>query len=217
MALLPPGMLFVASEIDPSDEDDFNAWYDREHIEERVRMDGVISAARYVSVESRPKYLSLYWAESLSTFASKAYTYAFQNQTPWSTAVLKKMRAPTRRIGEVRANVGQGSGGWVAILPLNALIASEELIEQCRDLGERLSKSSGFVHSYLLTPSDELSRPLPLEDLSARRMLPILIIESSSDASNRSSLHTAMSELPCAREAAARYSLTWKLAAEELA
>lgn len=216
MALLPPGMLFVASDIDPSDEDDFNAWYDREHIEERVRMDGVISAARYVAVEGRPKYLSLYWAESLSTFASKAYTYAFQNQTSWSTSVLKKMRSPTRRIGEVHASVGQGSGGWVATLPLKASITLADLVEQCRDLGERLSESAGFVHSYLITPSDELSRPLPLEDLSTRQILPIFVIESRSDASNEASLHMAISELACTPEAAARYSLTWKLAAEEL-
>lgn len=216
MALTPPGMLFVASDIDPNDEDDFNAWYDREHVEERVRMDGVLSAARYISVENGPKYLSLYWADSLSTFASKAYTYAFQNQTPWSTSVLKKMRSPTRRIGEIHANVGQGSGAWIAVLPLDAANASERLVEQCRDLGERLSEASGFVHSYLLMPSDELSRPLPLEDLTTRRMRPIFIIESSSAASNASSVRAAAEELACLPEATARYSLTWKLAAEEL-
>ncbi len=208
------GMLFVASDISSEDENDFNAWYDREHIEERVRMEGVISAARYIAVSGRPKYLGLYWAESIATFASPAYSHAFKNQTPWSVKVLPKMLAPTRRIGEVSGDVGQGSGGWVAVLPLDSAV--EALDEKCQNVGALLSEDIAFVRSYVITPNDELSRPLPLEDLSTRAMRPLYIIESSSSASNEAALRHAMEALPCAAEDAARYQLTWKLSREEL-
>jgi len=215
-AVTPHGMLFVASDIGADDETDFNAWYDREHIEERVRMDGVISAARYIAVDSHPKYLSLYWADSIGVFASQAYSHAFRHQTPWSVKTLPKMLSPTRRIGEVSASVGLGSGGWVAALPLNMTEDPVALAEQCAELGARLSEDAGFVHSYLLMPNNELSRPLPLEDLSTRQMQPIFIIESSSSASSEDALKIAAAGLACTPSRAARYSLTWKLSAKEL-
>ncbi|GJG97702.1 DUF4286 family protein [Cupriavidus pauculus] len=208
------GMLFVASDIGADDEHDFNAWYDREHIEERVRMNGVISAARYVAISGRPKYLGLYWAESISVFASPAYAHAFRHQTPWSVSVLPKIQNPTRRIGEVSADVGQGSGGWVAVLPLNADTPAFE--QKCANVGALLATDIGFVRSYVITTNDELSRPLPQEDLSKREMRPLFVIESSNSASNEAALRHAIEALPCAPADAARYQLTWKLSREEL-
>jgi hypothetical protein len=212
----PQGMLFVASDIKVEDEADFNAWYDREHIEERVRMQGVISAARYCAVSGRPKYLGLYWAESISAFSSPAYAHAFQNQTEWSQRTLPKMVAPTRRIGEISASVGQGSGAFVATLPLSIPEDHQALTDRCAEIGARLSEDPGFVHSYLLSPVDELSRSLPQENLGTRRMYPILIIESSSAKSNGQALEFAAQALDSRASEAARYSLTWKLAATEL-
>ncbi len=215
-SVTPHGMLFVASDINANDEADFNAWYDRAHIEERVRMQGVISAARYWAVSGKPKYLGLYWAESISVFASAAYSHAFQNQTEWSQKTLPKMVAPTRRIGEVSASVGQGSGAYVATLSLNIPEDLQGLSDRCAEIGARLSEDLGFVHSYLLSPVDELSRPLPQEDLSSRRMYPIFIIESSNETSNERALEFAAQALDSRASQTARYSLTWKLSASEL-
>jgi len=215
-AVTSHGMLFVASDINAEDEADFNAWYDREHVEERVRMQGVISAARYSAVSGKPRYLGLYWAESLSVFASAAYAHAFQNQTPWSEKILPKMVAPTRRIGDVSANVGQGSGAFVAVLPLNIPDDPQALSDRCAEIGGLLSEDLSFVHSYLLTPKDELSKPLPQEDLDARRMNPLFIIESSNIRSNEQALEFATKALDGLSANAARYALTWKLSAAEL-
>lgn len=60
------GMLFVASDVDPQDEADFNRWYDQEHVEERARIEGFLSAARYQAVAGGPKYLGLYRCMSVS-------------------------------------------------------------------------------------------------------------------------------------------------------
>jgi hypothetical protein len=44
MPLAGKGMLLTSMDIDPSDEADFNRWYDREHLEERVAIDGFLEA-----------------------------------------------------------------------------------------------------------------------------------------------------------------------------
>ncbi|HDR9882394.1 TPA: DUF4286 family protein [Burkholderia cenocepacia] len=213
----PRGLLFVASDVDAQDEEDFNRWYDSEHLEDRVRMDGVLSASRYVAVSGGRRYLALYWARAVSAFDSPAYAHAFRHQTPWSIDVLSKMRSPVRRIGTLHAEIGKGSGGWLAILQLGMSDEAERLIEQCIKLGHTLSQRTGFVRSYLLLPNDELSRPLPLEDMSCRQMRPILIIESSSASSSESALQTAINALNGSMADTARYCLAWNLDAKECA
>jgi hypothetical protein len=60
MPLAGKGMLLTSMDIDPSNEAEFNRWCDREHLEERVAIDGFLEARRYVAHEGSPKYLCLY-------------------------------------------------------------------------------------------------------------------------------------------------------------
>jgi hypothetical protein len=49
MGLRGKGMLITFTEVDPADELDFNEWYNREHIDERVALPGFRRARRYVA------------------------------------------------------------------------------------------------------------------------------------------------------------------------
>jgi hypothetical protein len=48
MPLSGKGMLITVMDADPAEEEDFNKWYDREHIVERVAIAGFLEARRYV-------------------------------------------------------------------------------------------------------------------------------------------------------------------------
>ena len=50
MPLLGKGMLVVFTEVKARDERDFNEWYNREHIDERINLPGFHRARRYVAV-----------------------------------------------------------------------------------------------------------------------------------------------------------------------
>lgn len=52
------GMLITVMDADPAEEEDFNKWYDREHIVERVAIAGFLEARRYVAALASPKYLN---------------------------------------------------------------------------------------------------------------------------------------------------------------
>ena len=60
MPMAGKGMLLTSMDIDAADEAEFNRWYDREHLEERVAIDGFLEARRYVAHQTKPKYLCLY-------------------------------------------------------------------------------------------------------------------------------------------------------------
>lgn len=210
------GMLFVASDVAPADEADFNRWYDREHVEERVRIPGFLSGARYFSLEGGRKYLGLYRTESLAVFGTPGYRAAFEKQTPWSLANLDRMRQPIRRVCAVRAVTGFGSGSHVVVLPLGLAGDIEALVARAAAAGRRLAEQAGFVQSYLLAPDTTLSTPLPREATEGRVLQPMLVVETSSADAARAARTAAASALDADPAAGWLLALGWKLSAAEL-
>src|SRR5260370_16965262 len=88
MPLAGKGMLLTSMDIDPADEVEFNRWYDREHLEERVAIDGFLEARRYVAHQGKPKYLSLYSTATFEVLDSPAYPTALPTHTARSNANL---------------------------------------------------------------------------------------------------------------------------------
>lgn len=212
------GLLFVACDVDPAaDEADFNRWYDREHVEERVRIPGFLSGARYFSLEGGRRYLGLYRTASLEVFRSAGYRAAFERQTPWSIANLDRMRDPIRRVCAVRAVTGFGSGSHIAVLPLEVATDAAALAERAAEAGRRLAGQPGFVQSFLLQPDVALSTPLPRESSEGRVLQPMLVVETSGADAARAARATAAAALDADPASGWLLALGWKLHAGELA
>lgn len=217
MTIQPQGMLFVAADIDVSHEAEFNQWYDREHVEERARIEGFISAARYESVSGGKKYLGLYRTDSLGAFTSAAYRAAFGQQTQWSVTNLGRMVDPMRRVCAVAASVGQGSGRQLSVVTLVAGTDAVVLADRAAEVGARVSALPGFVRCYLLVPDATLSTPLPKENTEGRQLLPLWVIETTGAAADAAALAEALPALGSAASDVTHYTLGWKLFSSELA
>jgi hypothetical protein len=81
MPIAGKGMLLTSMDIDASDEAEFNRWYDLEHLEERVAIDGFIEARRYIVHQGSPKYLCLYSTSTIDVLDSPAYKTRLANPT----------------------------------------------------------------------------------------------------------------------------------------
>ena len=53
------GFLLVLMQPPPTLEEEFNAWYDTEHIAERRAVPGFETALRYVCIDGAPRYLAM--------------------------------------------------------------------------------------------------------------------------------------------------------------
>ncbi|QEI05482.1 hypothetical protein FXN63_06215 [Pigmentiphaga aceris] len=217
----PNGLLFVATSVEPEHEADFNAWYDREHVEERVRVPGFLSGARYQVLDETsggaPRYLGLYRTESLAAFTTDAYRAAFGQQTAWSVTNLGRMVGPMRRVCSVEAVVGQGSGSQLTILRLPETTDAGVLVARIADAGRELAQLPGVIQSYLLVPDTLLSGPLPREATEGRVLQPLWVIESS-HAQAADTVRERAAALAGTNPADAwRYALGWKLVRQDLA
>src|SRR6202453_2666885 len=118
MPLAGKGMLLTSMDIDASDEAEFNRWYDREHLEERVAIEGFVEARRYIAHQGSPKYLSLYSTETFEVLDSPAYRAALANQTDWSKANIARFKNMIRAVASITISCGQGRGAALGIIRL---------------------------------------------------------------------------------------------------
>lgn len=89
-------LLLNAMNIAPEAEDDFNQWYDDEHIPALAAVEGTLCARRYVATQSPLKYVALYHLTSPEVVASDAWKEAVM--TPWTGRIRPHMRDRLRLV-----------------------------------------------------------------------------------------------------------------------
>ena len=87
----PMGLLVAGFNYSTAAEDEFNDWYDTEHVPERERVKGFVNAQRWLGAEDPKISIATYDLESLDVLQGLAYrTIAGANLSPWSKRVTGK-------------------------------------------------------------------------------------------------------------------------------
>jgi hypothetical protein len=100
MAKKGEGLFLVYTDlIDPKYEDEFNAWYNTEHLPELLTLPGFLDAARYVAVRGGPTYLAVY--ELASSEAVRSPEFSNRKRTPWESRMSPRVTGKnvTRIVG----------------------------------------------------------------------------------------------------------------------
>jgi hypothetical protein len=157
MPIAGKGMLLTSMDIDEADEVDFNRWYDREHLEERVAIDGFIEARRYVALQGSPKYLCLYSTATIDVLDSRAYKARLASPTEWSKRTMARFKNMIRSVARITISRGNGRGAVLGIVRLRSSSAGEENLR--RSLGDAFDLSSldGVISMHLIE-SDAIVR-----------------------------------------------------------
>jgi hypothetical protein len=123
------GLLVAGFDATPVHEDEFNDWYDTEHIPERKRVPGFVNCERWVGVENPRVSIATYDLDTPGVLQTEAYRkIAGANLSPWSKRVTGKAKRICRFEAEQlppgdRA-APQGAGGLL-LYALNAAPEAE--------------------------------------------------------------------------------------------
>ncbi|MDN7697778.1 DUF4286 family protein [Burkholderia semiarida] len=180
---LPHGQLCVWTDIDPAHEADFNAWYDREHMQERVAIPGFTHARRFRATDGGPRrYLALYVTDSLDVFRGDAYRRAFTQQTAWSLANFARMTGTQRRVGELTIEAGDGEGAHLAlfVLPPDRID-----VPRLRERFDTALEEPGIHAARLFRTSPDLSAPIGAAAAACPAADALVLIEGSDAAGTR--------------------------------
>jgi hypothetical protein len=80
------GVIISSMDIDTCAEEEFNDWYNTEHMPVLSNLPGMLAARRFRAHYGEPSYVALYHVSDLSIYAKPSWTVV--NETPWT----KRMR-----------------------------------------------------------------------------------------------------------------------------
>jgi hypothetical protein len=124
------GLLIAAMDFSQVAEDEFNDWYDTEHIPERLRVPGFLNAERWLGIANPRQSLALYDLDSVAALQSAPYrAVGGANGSPWTKRVTGRTRSIIRlegeqlRPGEALAPIGQAAA--VLLIAMNVAPEAE--------------------------------------------------------------------------------------------
>ncbi|MFH1045215.1 MAG: hypothetical protein V1796_09300 [Pseudomonadota bacterium] len=164
MPLAGKGMLITSMDVDAADEQEFNLWYDREHLAERVAIDGFLEARRWIADKASPKYFCTYSTGAFEDLSSPAYKQALANQTDWSKKNISRFRNMVRVVGRITESRGRGRGGALGVFRLRPRAESKDALRaRIRELLDP-GTLPGIISMHLIESDSELSKPITEPD-----------------------------------------------------
>jgi hypothetical protein len=95
------GILIAAMDFSNVAADEFNDWYDTEHIPERQRVPGFLTLQRWIGSENPKQSVATYDLNSLAVLQSPGYrAIGGENLSPWSKRITAKVERLLRYEGE---------------------------------------------------------------------------------------------------------------------
>jgi hypothetical protein len=161
MPLAGKGMLLTSMDIDASDEAEFNRWYDREHLEERVAIEGFLEARRYIAHQASPKYLCLYSTRTIEVLDSPAYRTRLANPTAWSTKTMACFKNMIRAVARITISRGQGRGAALGIVRLRPPAGEQDRLRAALREALDPERLDGVISMHLIESDPALSGPTP--------------------------------------------------------
>jgi len=123
------GVLIAAMDFSNVAEDEFNDWYDTEHIPERHRVPGFLTRQRWIGAENPKQSVATYDLESLSVLQGSAYrAISGENLSPWSKRVTSRVQRLVRFEGDQTLpgdTVAPDSAGGLLLVGMTPALGGE--------------------------------------------------------------------------------------------
>jgi hypothetical protein len=218
MPMAGKGMLLTSMDVDAADDAEFNRWYDREHLEERVAISGFLEARRYIAHQGKPKYLSLYSTETFEVLHSPAYRAALASQTAWSKANISRFKNMIRGVARITISRGTGRGAVLGIIRLRPDATSKDKLRTA--LYDQLNPKDrdGIISMHLLENDPVLSKPLTdnASDSDPGAGDWFVLIDGTGVAAIEAAIAAPIAALKSAVVSTGVYRLMWDLAKSDI-
>jgi hypothetical protein len=86
-----PGILAIFNDCRPGREAEFEAWFQGEHLIERLAVPGFLFGRRHKAVSGAPGYFNFYMVETPEVLTSKPYLERLDNPTPMTRTIMSEV------------------------------------------------------------------------------------------------------------------------------
>jgi hypothetical protein len=126
MMAAPQALLYALMNPPADAEDEFNAWYDEEHVPDRLTVPGILNGRRYRAAEANgPRYLACYDLEDVSTLRRPEYLRLREEQSPRERDMMARIPFVDRRVYHSIDNGEPWAAPWTEHAPFVLSMAME--------------------------------------------------------------------------------------------
>jgi hypothetical protein len=86
-----PGILAIFNDCSAGREAEFEAWFQGEHLQERLAVPGFLFGRRHKSISGAPGYFNFYLVETPDVLTSKPYLDRLDNPTPMTRTIMSEV------------------------------------------------------------------------------------------------------------------------------
>lgn len=115
-----PGILAIWNDCRPGREAEFDAWFQGEHLLERLAVPGFLFGRRHQAISGSSGYFNFYLVESTDILTSRPYLERLDNPTPMTKTVMSEIFINMNRtVCRRTARRGSFRGAYVVTLRFN--------------------------------------------------------------------------------------------------
>ena len=85
------GILAIWNDCTKGRESEFETWYQKEHLIERLDVPGIVFGRRHEAVSASPQFFTFYVAETVQILSSPRYVERLENPTPQTRRVMSEV------------------------------------------------------------------------------------------------------------------------------
>ena len=109
-----PGILAIFNDVHSGREAEFDAWFQGEHLEERLAVPGFLFGRRHEAIAASSAFFNYYVVESPEVLTSKRYLERLDNPTPITRRIMSEVfRNMNRTVCHRVARRGAFHGSYV--------------------------------------------------------------------------------------------------------
>lgn len=156
-----PGILAIFNNVAPGREDEFEEWFQHEHLAERIAVPGFLLGRRHEAISGRPRYFNYYLTQTPDVLKSAAYLGRLDAPTPMTRTVMSEIfKDMIRTVCRRTFRLGTMRGTNVVTLRFGESPAESDL----RATIERLMQDNAVACGEIWQAADPLEFPVSLEE-----------------------------------------------------
>ncbi len=86
----PLGVLALWNDCTPGDEEKYETWYQREHLQDRLKLPGFRVGRRFEAVDGSPQFFTYYETDSTDVLLTNIYQAQVNNPSPMTRTIMSR-------------------------------------------------------------------------------------------------------------------------------
>jgi hypothetical protein len=178
-------LLMVWTDIPAEIEPQFNDWYNREHLRERIEVPGFIRARRFEALSGAPRYIALYEASGADVLRSEQYLRFKKVRDERTMQFTSLFRNTLKATCDVTARAGAGEGAFLVLQPITIDAARRTAFRNWVSsvLFAEALQSSGVMAATLAEHNSDMRETAAPHDVRTgdRHLESVLMLEAGSE------------------------------------